>query len=813
MFNHQEMREKVLNWIARPQYAPVKPSTLAQQLGLLKEDFKEFQKLIRRMRKEGQLMHGTNHMVLPIKPIPEPVFRCKKKAKKFDDGFESGFERGFEDGFEDARWPEEQEAPEGGALDLQELQDSGLVVGYFSRHPDGFGFVSEQLLNASAENIDDDDEDIYIPARWTKDASTGDYVAVKLDDVPRRGRYGDRRRRSGTIERILERAKTSFVGTFREKNGVGYVQVDGRVFTGWIRVGDATANRVINGDKVTLELTRYPRAGREGEGVILEILGPRGDLKTETLAVMRQYDLPERFEDPVLAEANKQVELFRDWEAAGGEIPEGREDLTQLYIITIDPADARDFDDAISIEPLPNGNMRLGVHIADVSHFVQPSTRMDGEAFDRGNSTYLPDKVIPMLPEVLSNGLASLQPDQPRFVKSVFQDFTPAGQPLDTRLCDAVIKSRYRLNYEEVDRFFNGDEKELPQEVRDALRKFRDLAQRLRERRHSQGMLSMNLPEIRLELDKEGNVIGLSRESNTESHQMIEEFMVCANEAVARTLAEKEAILMRRIHKAPQLTKLDALAQFLEELGIRMDGSGDRFELQRILENAVGTPNEFAVHQAVLRAMQRAEYSPETEGHYALASDCYCHFTSPIRRYSDLTVHRQVEKLLQGVSPNREYHKVYNEGKHLSFCERNSESAERELVRVKLLYFLREKGELEMDAQIVGVMRFGLYVRCRQYPLDGMVPLEGLPPDKYRFNARGQVLEGFREGNSFRLGDAVRVQVAKLDTDSRDIQFRIAGVEEKKHRRRNSVTDPRESDAVTFEDVVAKRKQNRRPKK
>ena len=763
MLNETEMRQTILQWVARPQYSPVKSKLLAEQLGVLKEDLKEFQSLVRRMRREGKLTYGNMHVILPVKRDAD------------------------------------------GAEDL-----SGQIVGYFSRGNSGCGFVSQTLMNATPENEEEDDEDIYIPAKDTQDASTGDLVAVVLDAIPR-GRND--RGRSGRIERIIERAKTSFVGTYTEKNGVGFVTVDGRLFNDPIRVGDAAAMRVLDGDKVVLEILRYPTSWRGGEGVITEVLGPRGSLKTETEAVMRQFELPERFDDQVLAEANREVELFRAWEEAGSQLPEDREDLTDLYIITIDPADARDFDDAISIEELPNGNLRLGVHIADVSHFVHKDTRLDGEAFDRGNSTYLPDKVIPMLPEVLCNGLASLQPDQARFVKSVFQDFTPSVKCVNTRICNAMIRSNCRLNYDQVDRFFAGDTTELPQEVQDVLTKFRELAKRLRQQRHDRGMLVMNLPEIKLLLDKEGNVTGMQQEPNTESHQMIEEFMVCANEAVAKTLIDADATIMRRIHKAPLLSKLDALGQFLEELGIDFDSASDRFEIQHILEKTQGTKNEFAVHQAVLRAMQRAEYSPEKEGHFALASDYYCHFTSPIRRYADLTIHRQVENLLHGKSPNRPYQKVYDEGKHLSYTERNSESAERELVRVKLLYFLREHGDLEQDAHIVGVTRFGLYVQCDQYPLSGTIDLHDLPEDHYRFDSRGQMLQGFREGNTFRLGDAVRVQVAKLNTDSRELKFRIAGEPEHQKKQRKSVSDQRDDEAITMEKMLEMQKQRRAARK
>ncbi|MDO4571277.1 MAG: VacB/RNase II family 3'-5' exoribonuclease [Planctomycetia bacterium] len=752
--NDAETRESILQWIARPQYVPVKAVLLAQQIGIIKEDFKDFQKLVRRMRKQGLLRVGPGHLIYPL---PET------------------------------------------------MRSAGQIVGYFKRHAEGYGFVREILLHPDMESLGDDPDDIYIPPGKAQDAASGDFVAVALDrNSAAKGRGSFRGRgRSGAIERILERARHSFVGVYSEGSGDGWVEVDGKIFADPIRICDAKANLVKDGDQVVIEMLRFPSAWRCGEGVITEVLGARGDVKTETLAIIRQYNLPEHFSDAEIAEARRQVELFAQWESdnaallgeQSGDLPEsesenlgnsesadekwsadGRRNLIDLYTITIDPADARDFDDAISIEALPNGNIRLAVHIADVSHFVQPDTQLDHTAYTRGNSVYLPDRVIPMLPEILSNGIASLQPNRIRFAKTVFQTFNSKGLCLDVEICDSLICSNARLNYEQVDRFFAGEKEGLPFEVESALSQFRILAKILRERRQKRGKLEMNLPEIRLVLDLDGNVVGVRQEENTESHQMIEEFMVSANEAVAQALVEADSNLMRRVHRPPTPLKLDALADFLESLGIFMDNSADRFELQRILEKTAGTPKEYAVHQAILRAMQRAEYSPEEEGHYALASDCYCHFTSPIRRYADLTIHRQIENYILGTSPKRNFRKIYDEGRHLSFCEQNAEEAERELTRIKMIRFFSSRNEMELEARIVGVVNYGFFVQCIDYPLSGLVSVRSLPPDRYRLNVRSQTLAGFHEGNAFRLGDKVRVQISNINPDRREISFELAGV-------------------------------------
>lgn len=754
MLNQEVTREEILQCVARPLYVPVKIPQLAKQIGILKEDFNEFRLLVKRMIKQGLITYGSGHLIFPT---------------------------------------------------TESRRQSGQVVGHFKRNPAGYGFV--RLLQMPGDETDgyDKSDDIYIAAEDMLDAANGDLVSVKI--TKQRGKN-----RSGVIMKVVERASRSFVGTYFEKNQIGWVEVDGKIFQEAIHVGDASANRVKDGDKVVLDMVRFPNPWRCGEGVITEILGPRGEPEVDTMSIIRQYNLPERFEDGVMAEARVEAEKFEQWEnslrsispeeawrvaenvpaelgentenAESAEISDGkltnpltgRENLTELPILTIDPYDARDFDDAISVEILPTGNVRLGVHIADVSHFVKEGGAMDREALARGNSVYLPDRVIPMLPEILSNGLASLQPGKWRLTKSVFQELTPEGLCVDVHLCDSVIQSRYRLDYEQVDRFFEGNEDELPEEARRMLTVFRKLAQVMRNRRHARGMLVMNLPEIKIALDVDGNVTGVKREINTESHQMIEEFMVSTNEAVAQTLADESANVMRRIHRPPMVTKIDALTQFLADMGVHLDDGEDRFQLQRLLEKMAGTEKEFAVHQAVLRAMQRAEYSPEEEGHYALASDCYCHFTSPIRRYADLTVHRQLERFLRGDSPKRNYRRVFDEGKHLSYCEQRAEEAERELIRLKMLHFFKEQADMELRARIVGVARYGIFVQCEEYPLEGIIRVESLPADDYRFSVGGQVLSGARRDNVYRMGDQVLVKIDILDPDRREIQFRLLKV-------------------------------------
>jgi ribonuclease R len=454
----------------------------------------------------------------------------------------------------------------------------------------------------------------------------------------------------------------------------------------------------------------------------------------------------------------------------------GRKGLTNLVIITIDPVDARDFDDAISLERLDNGHWLLGVHIADVSHFVQPKTPLDREAHERATSVYLPDRVIPMLPEIISNNLASLQPNKVRYSLTCMMEMTSDGVLVHTDVFKSAIKSRRRFTYEEVDEFLSDRkawQKKLTKEVHDLLGQMHELAMILRRRRFQRGALELSMPEMKIDLDDDGRVTGAHLEKNTESHQMIEEFMLSANEAVAERLADAGLIFLRRVHGSPDPRKMKLLTEFVRELGYDADNLENRFELQKLLDEVKGDPREHAVNYAALRSMQRAVYSPEEEGHYALASDCYCHFTSPIRRYPDLTIHRLIDTLNRGKKPEQRLDELLVLGDHCSDREQRAASAERELNKVKLLLYLSDKIGLELDGVITGVENYGLFITGVELPAEGFVHISSLTDDFYRYDRAGHVIAGFRSGNSYRLGDTVRVAVAAVDVDTRELDFRL----------------------------------------
>jgi ribonuclease R len=381
-----------------------------------------------------------------------------------------------------------------------------------------------------------------------------------------------------------------------------------------------------------------------------------------------------------------------------------------------------------------------------------------------------------MLPEIISNNLASLQPDKVRYAVTAMMEMTPEGVLVATDVFKSAIKSRRRFSYEEVDEYLANRaawKKKLTPEVHALLGRMHELAMMLRGRRFKRGSLELSMPEMKIDLDADGRVTGAHLAKNTESHQIIEEFMLAANEAVAEKLARAGLFFLRRVHGNPDPRKLKVLTEFVRELGFEAESLENRFELQKLLDSVKGDPREHAVNYAVLRSMQRAVYSPEEEGHYALASDTYCHFTSPIRRYPDLTIHRLVDELNRGKKPVQRLDDTLALGDHCSEREQRAADAERELNKVKLLHFLEHKIGMELDGVITGVENFGLFVTGTELPAEGFIHISGLTDDYYRYDRAGHVIEGHRSGNSYRLGDTVRVAVAAVDVDARSLDFRL----------------------------------------
>ena len=655
----------------------------------------------------------------------------------------------------------------------------GLIAGVLKKTASGSAWLipNREITPEGADPNSPDDQppvpaskipDVHIYAENLGDAQNGDEVLVRL--ISRRRSGG---KRCGQVEQIVERATHTFVGSYFEEWNVGKVRIDGGVFSDPVSVGDPGAKGVQPGDKVVIEIVRFPTHTHPGEAVLTKILGARGEPGVDLQAIIHEYGLPDEFPEEVLTAARDQADAF-DPENLGDRL-----DLTGETIVTIDPADARDFDDAISLSKSEDGNWHLSVHIADVAHFVQEGGTLDQEAKQRGTSVYLPGRVVPMLPETISNSLASLQQDQVRFTKTVKIEFSPDGTPLYTEFHNSAIKVKKRFCYEEVMPILDAPEKfktEVSTDVLKLLADMYELAMILRGRRFEDGSLELHLPEVKIELDKDGGVCGAHETSHDESHQIIEEFMLAANTAVATKLMDADITFIRRVHGSPDPIKLKAFSEFADSLGLEVSPNPSRFELQKLLSEVRGKPFEQALSFALLRSMKSAEYTGLVNGHFALAIENYCHFTSPIRRYPDLTVHRLFEKVIEGKTKKIGLSQIetIKLGAHCSGMERRAAQAERELTRVKLLMLLATKTEETFRAVITGVEKFGIFCRCEKYPVDGFVHVSNLAHgERLDYDRATYTMTARQSGRAFRMGDRVQVRIALIDPDERTLHWEL----------------------------------------
>ncbi len=733
------LQTRLLDHVQKSEYRPAKPSVIARQLDLDADERQLLKRLIKRLIQQGKLVFGPRHLVMPASaksPFGNPVAPTPKShPRSGEPGNESRFR------------------------EVSKAEAKNEIVGVFRKAAAGFGFVV-----AVRRDEANDQPDVFIPANKIHDAADGDTVRAQLSQ--RRDRL---RRLSGEIIEVVERRTHRFVGTYLERGTGGYVQVDGAAFDQDVWVGDAGAKNCRPADKVVIEMVRFPTTFRTGEAVIIEVLGGRGRPGVDTLTIIHQYQLPGEFPADVLEDARQQADRF------DGTLGHRRTDFTKDTVVTIDPQEARDFDDAISLSRLENGHWRLGVHIADVSHFVRHNSPLDAEARKRGTSVYLPDRVIPMLPETISNNLASLQPDRLRYTLSVVIEFDGEGRPVATDWFRSAIRSAHRFNYEEIDDFLANErawKSKLSPAVFELVREMHTLAMILRRNRLARGAIELHLPEVRIDLDDDGRVRGATVRQNTESHQIIEEFMLSANEAVARKLAVDHSFnILRRIHEPPSPLKLKQLTEFVQALGLPSDSLESRFEIKRLIELTAGRPESAAVNVAVLRSMQKAIYSPRDIGHYALHSEHYCHFTSPIRRYPDLVIHRMVGDVIDGRRPVDDFQQLTQIGNQCSELEQRAERAERDLVRLKLLNYLADKVGMEMAAIATGVEAIGIFALCDPLPVDGLIPIDSLPHDRYHLDRTTRSLTGHKANNVFRIGDRLAVRVARVDPDRRELQL------------------------------------------
>ncbi|MCC5827960.1 MAG: VacB/RNase II family 3'-5' exoribonuclease [Phycisphaeraceae bacterium] len=742
--------ERIISHVASRRYEPRGIEPLAEELGIAESDREDFFQAVKSMIKAGHVVMSSKRAVTLPPPGPE-------------------------------------------------------VLGTFRKHPRGFGFITP---DSPLEH-----GDLFVPPGNVGKAMSGDRVRART--VRMQGRQGrsDRSPYVGRIIEIIKRGEHRYTGNLMRRGKAWVVEVDGRGMSEPIIIGDPHAKDAREGDKVVVELIEFGGSREAHEGVIVDVLGRAGEVDVETAAVIRNYHLPGEFPEEIFAEAREVTARFDPDDL------QDREDLRQSLIITIDPPDARDFDDAISIRRLnpdtDHAAWELGVHIADVSYFIKAGRALDNEAKERGNSVYLPRKVIPMLPEILSNGVCSLQEGVARYTKTAWIRYDAAGQVVGERFSRSVIHSAKRLTYLEAQALIEGDTKKAREHARtepnyqddviSALKQMDELARILRKRRLRDGMIVLNLPEADLVFDEDGRVIDAVPEDDAFTHTIIEMFMVEANEASARLFDRLELPMIRRIHPPPPATDTSELRNFARVAGYNIPAQPSPAELQALLDSVRGKPTQHAVHLAVLQTLSRAEYSPLPVGHFALASEHYSHFTSPIRRYPDLILHRAIDAWFdlckqEGIDQRERPRKKLNWpalgkklgedkrllddnalvtlGRHCSATERNAEAAERDLRTYLVLELLAQKTGEEAEGTVTGVTGQGVFIQLDKYLVDGFVEADSIQAigdgrERFRINPQTGALTGQRSGASIQIGDRMAVRIDRVGPRERLLQLAI----------------------------------------
>src|SRR5881398_2750018 len=727
--NGRNIREQILGLLRRKDYRPLNKIDIARKLGLTGTERVALRKSLRELERAGEIARiRKNRYVLPA--------------------------------------------------------EADLVTGKLSIHQAGYGFLTSEMSGQP---------DIFIAAENTGTAMHGDRVVARMSPDEPSGRI--KGRREGRVIRILERAHDTIVGTLQRSRNFYYVVPDDPrivhdVYVGQVSNSPQDESAVADlplaayklapqvGDKVVVRLEAWESRHVNPEGEIIEALGPASAPGIDMLSIIRKYHLPTEFPRDVLDQAKGIPETVdaRQFER--------REDLRGEFIVTIDPDDARDFDDAIHVEKIGSG-WRLGVHIADVAAYVEPDSPLDREARQRGNSVYLPDRVIPMLPERLSNGVCSLNPGVDRLAHSAFIHFDKHGNVKSARFARSVIRSAHRLTYKQAYAILTaapGDQ------LGERLHLAWELAALLRQRRFEHGALDLDFPEVKVWVDKDGHPAKLERVENDKSHQLVEEFMLAANEAVARELKKRAVPTIYRIHENPDPEKLAEFREFVLGFNYSVGDVTHRAELQRLLAAIRGKPEEQALKVGLLKSLKRARYSPQPLGHYGLAKANYLHFTSPIRRYADLVVHRALAKHNGKYQSRIDMGQIESLANHISDTERNAAEAEIESVRLKKLQFFQEQLEQRnpqvFRAAIMDARNYGLVVELPDALVTGVVHVSTLGDDFYIFDAAQRRLIGRRTRRRFSVGDEIRVFVARVDSFKRQIDFAIADQSAKGRPRR-----------------------------
>jgi ribonuclease R len=720
MKTNQGLKQQILALMRAPKYRPLDKSELAKELG----------------RKSGVRM-GLNQTLRELEQAGE-IARIRKNRYVL---------------------PEEAD----------------LVTGKLQVQQAGYGFLLSEKPGQP---------DIFIAAENTGTAMNGDRVVARITrDTEYARAKSATGRREGRVIRSLERAHDTIVGTLQQSRNFFYVVPDdprlvhnvyvqptvAAVYDRRIEEDRRSQTAATIGDKVVVRLETWESRHVNPEGEIVEVLGPSTAPGVDMLSIIRKYHLPTEFPRDVI-DAAQQIP-----ETVDSRNIEGREDLRKQFIVTIDPDDARDFDDAINVERLNGGDWQLGVHIADVAAYVTPGGALDREALKRGNSVYLPDRVIPMLPERLSNGVCSLNPGVDRLTHSVFVQFDKKGNTKNARFARSIIRSAHRLTYKQAYAILQAQPND---QLSERLHTAWELAALLRRRRFEQGSLDLDFPEVKVILDKDGRPIRMERIENDESHQLVEEFMLAANEAVALDLKNRGIPAIYRIHENPDPDKLAEFREFVLSYHYKAGDLTHRSELQRLLASLRGKPEEQALKIGLLKSLKRARYSPQPLGHYGLAKNNYTHFTSPIRRYADLVVHRALADRGSSRRPRTDMGSMASVAEHLSTTERVAAEAEIDSAKMKKMEFFQRQLDARdpqvFQAIVLDVRNYGLLVELPDVLLTGLVHISSLTDDFYTFQPAQRRLVGRQSRRQFALGDQLRVFVARVDTFKRQVDFALA---------------------------------------
>jgi len=636
----------------------------------------------------------------------------------------------------------------------------GLIKGKFQGHQKGYGFVIPY----------DDNADIFIPADNVKGAMNGDIVIAKILKENE-----EKKKAEGEIVRILERANKTIVGVYEDSRNFGFVVADDKRIHHDIFIPKAEKGGAKTGDVVIVEITMWPEARRNPEGRVVEILGKKGDKGIDILSIIKSYKLPEEFPDKVQNYADNIPE----------EIPEAeykrRRDLRNLRMVTIDGEDAKDLDDAVSIEKLANGNYRLGVHIADVSHYVAERSPLDKEALKRGTSVYLIDRVIPMLPKKLSNGICSLNPKQDRLALSCFMEIDNKGKVLNHEIVESVIRTSERMTYTDVTKILRDNDQDLIKKydyLVDDFKTMEELCNILNKKRMARGAVDFDFAESKITLNEYGKPIDVRPYERSIANRIIEEFMLVCNETVAEHMFWANIPFVYRVHEEPKEEKLEHFYEFIYNLGYTVKRTKELHprNLQEILEKVKGKKEETVVSTLLLRSMMQARYSPESLGHFGLAARYYCHFTSPIRRYPDLIIHRIIKEYINGKITEERIKKLSSAVEYASVqsseMERIAQEAEREVDDLKKAEYMLDRIGQEFEGIISSVTSFGFFVELPN-TIEGLVHISNLHDDYYFYDEKHLHLIGERTKKIYKLGDEVKVRVIKVDVDNREIHFEL----------------------------------------